>query len=136
MLARDWYYNERRQIGLDTAVASIYDRHDDRDVRARAALTMLGVQRGWRVADIGCGNGVLACEAALMGAEVDAIDISPAMLALARNPGPRPQGRDPHPVGGTAEFCLPAQFLRSHRQRVHAASSAGFLEGGGDVADL
>jgi 2-polyprenyl-3-methyl-5-hydroxy-6-metoxy-1,4-benzoquinol methylase len=35
------------------------------------------------VADIGCGNGVLACEAAQMGAEVDAIDISPAMLALA-----------------------------------------------------
>ena len=69
--------------GSDSAVASIYDRHDDSDVRARAALTMLGVQRGWRVADIGCGNGVLACEAALMGAEVDAIDISPAMLALA-----------------------------------------------------
>ena len=83
MLARDWYYNERRQIGLGSAVASIYDRHDDRDLRARAALTMLGVQRGWRLADIGCGNGVLACEAALMGAEVDAIDISPAMLALA-----------------------------------------------------
>ena len=83
MLARDWYYNERRQIGLDSAVASIYDRHDDSDLRARAALTMLGVQRGWRIADIGCGNGVLACEAAQMGAEVDAIDISPAMLALA-----------------------------------------------------
>src|SRR6202043_3085429 len=83
MLAHDWYYNERRRIGLDTAVASIYDRGDDRDLRARAALTMLGVQRGWRVADIGCGNGVLACEAAQMGAEVDAIDISPAMLALA-----------------------------------------------------
>ena len=45
---------------------------------------MLGVQPGWRVADIGCGNGVLACEAALLGAEVDAIDISPAMLALAK----------------------------------------------------
>src|ERR1700736_2130030 len=83
MLARDWYYNERRQIGLGSAVASIYDGHDDRDLRARAALSMLGVQRGWRVADIGCGNGVLACEAALIGAEVDAIDISPAMLALA-----------------------------------------------------
>src|SRR4051794_32900069 len=83
MLARDWYYNERRQIGLDSAVASIYHHHDDSDQRARAALTMLGVQRGWRVADIGCGNGVLACQAALMGAEVDAIDISPAMLALA-----------------------------------------------------
>src|SRR5258707_14792373 len=84
MLARDWYYNERRQIGLDTAVASIYNLDDDSDLRARAALTMLGVQRGWRGADIGCGNGVLACEAAMMGAEVDAIDISPAMLALAK----------------------------------------------------
>src|ERR1700687_3906905 len=83
MLARDWYYNERRQIGLGSAVASIYDRHDDSDIRARAALTMLGVQRGWRGGAMRCGSGVLACEAALMGAEVDAIDISPAMLALA-----------------------------------------------------
>jgi len=83
MLARDWYYNERSRIGLDSAVASIYDRHDDSDLRARAALKRLGVQKGWRVADIGCGNGVLATEAALMGAEVDAVDISPAMLALA-----------------------------------------------------
>jgi 2-polyprenyl-3-methyl-5-hydroxy-6-metoxy-1,4-benzoquinol methylase len=83
MLARDWYYNERRRLGLDSAVASICDCRDDRDLRARAALSMLGVKRGWRVADIGCGNGILACEAALMGAEVDAIDISPAMLALA-----------------------------------------------------
>jgi SAM-dependent methyltransferase len=82
MLARDWYYNERSRIGLDGAVASIYGAGDDADKRARAALTMLGVKRGWRVADIGCGNGVLACEAALLGAEVDAIDISPAMLAL------------------------------------------------------
>jgi 2-polyprenyl-3-methyl-5-hydroxy-6-metoxy-1,4-benzoquinol methylase len=82
MLARDWYYNERRRIGLDSAVAAIYDRHNC-DQRARTALTTLGVRPGWRVADIGCGNGVLACEAALMGAEVDAIDISPAMLALA-----------------------------------------------------
>jgi 2-polyprenyl-3-methyl-5-hydroxy-6-metoxy-1,4-benzoquinol methylase len=83
MLARDWYYNERRQIGLDRAVASIYDIDDHRDARARAALTMLGVQKGWRVADIGCGSGVMACEAAELGAEVDAIDIAPAMLALA-----------------------------------------------------
>src|ERR1700744_1564409 len=44
---------------------------------------MLGVKKGWRIADIGCGNGVLATEAALMGADVDAIDISPAVLALA-----------------------------------------------------
>ncbi|WP_407147912.1 class I SAM-dependent methyltransferase [Bradyrhizobium sp. ORS 86] len=83
MLARDWYYTQRRRVGLDTAVASIYDVSEDSDVRARQALTMLGVKPGWRLADIGCGNGVLATEAALMGAEVDAIDISPAMLGLA-----------------------------------------------------
>jgi 2-polyprenyl-3-methyl-5-hydroxy-6-metoxy-1,4-benzoquinol methylase len=83
MLARDWYYTQRRRIGIDSTVASLYDRHDDSDLRARAALAMLGVKKGWRVADIGCGNGILACEASLMGAEVDAIDISPAMLALA-----------------------------------------------------
>src|SRR6201994_5006865 len=84
MLSRDWYYNQRGRIGLDTAVAAIYDRHDDSDIRARAALKMLGVQKGWRVADIGCGNGVLATEAALIGADVDAVDISPAMLELAK----------------------------------------------------
>src|SRR6201982_2955494 len=83
MLARDWYYNERGRIGLEPAVASIYGSDDDGDLRARAALNMLGVKKGWRIADIGWGNGVLATEAALMGAEVDAIDISPAMLALA-----------------------------------------------------
>src|ERR1700745_854130 len=83
MLARDWYYNQRRRIGIDRAVASLYGCDDDVDLRARNALSMLGVRSGWRVADIGCGNGILACEAALMGAAVDAIDISPAMLALA-----------------------------------------------------
>jgi len=84
MLARDWYYSERNRIGLGSAVDSLENNHDDSDLRARAALRMLGVKPGWRVADIGCGNGVLATEAALMGAEVDAVDISPAMLALAK----------------------------------------------------
>jgi 2-polyprenyl-3-methyl-5-hydroxy-6-metoxy-1,4-benzoquinol methylase len=83
MLARDWFYNQRRKIGIDTAVASIYERHGDSDLRARDALAMLGIKKGWRIAAIGCGNGILACEAALMGAEVDAIDVSRALLALA-----------------------------------------------------
>src|SRR5437763_16589378 len=90
MLARDWYYNERRQIGLDSAVASTYDRHDDSDIRARAALTMLGVQRGWGLADIGCGNGVLAREGGLMGGGADAIASWPARLARA---GSQARGR-------------------------------------------
>src|SRR6185312_1762181 len=51
------------------------------------------------------------------------------------DPGARPQGRDPDPAGGAAEFRLSARFLRSRGQRIHAASSAGLLEGGGAVAD-
>lgn len=85
MLARDWFYNERRQLGIDSAVArqsAIYDS-DDSGSRARSTLARLGVVKGMRIADIGCGNGTLACEAARLGADVHAIDISPAMLALA-----------------------------------------------------
>ena len=52
------------------------------------------------------------------------------------NPGQGPQGRDPHPVGRASELRLSAQQLRPDRQRIHAAPSAGFLEGGGAVADL
>ena len=37
MLARDWYYNERRRIGLDTAVVSLCDPDGNSDLRARAA---------------------------------------------------------------------------------------------------
>lgn len=87
MLARDWYYSDRRQVGLDFALAEAaasYDgRTGDAEEHARATLLALGVKEGWQIADIGCGSGVLACEAAQMGAHVQAIDISPAMLALA-----------------------------------------------------
>src|SRR5262249_22841522 len=86
MLARDWYYNDRRQLGLDFTAedpAASYDQKQRESAeRARATLKRLGVGPGWRVADIGCGTGILVCEAAEMGAEVDAIDISPAMLKL------------------------------------------------------
>jgi 2-polyprenyl-3-methyl-5-hydroxy-6-metoxy-1,4-benzoquinol methylase len=86
MLARDWYYNDRRQVGVDFAAddqAASYDQKQrDSTERARATLMRLGVKPGWRVADIGCGAGILACEAAEMGADVEAIDISPAMLKL------------------------------------------------------
>ena len=48
MLARDWYYTERRRVGIDSAVAALYDRHDNSDSRANAALTMLGLRPGWQ----------------------------------------------------------------------------------------
>lgn len=87
MLARDWYYNDRRQVGLDFSaeaqIATSDRRQGDHPDRARATLKSLGVKQGWTVADIGCGTGLMACEAADMGATVHAIDISPAMLSMA-----------------------------------------------------
>jgi 2-polyprenyl-3-methyl-5-hydroxy-6-metoxy-1,4-benzoquinol methylase len=87
MLARDWYYNDRRQVGLDfsaEAQVATYDRRQgETPDRAHKVLQSLGVKAGTVVADIGCGTGAVACEAAEMGAIVHAIDISPAMLAMA-----------------------------------------------------
>lgn len=87
MLARDWYYNDRRHVGLDfSAEAQVesYDRRQGENPdRARKILKSLGVKEGSLVADIGCGTGSLSCEAAEMGATVHAIDIAPAMLAMA-----------------------------------------------------
>lgn len=89
MLARDWYYNDRRHVGLDfsaEAQVATYDRRQgDHPDRARSVLKSLGVQPGWTVADIGCGIGLMACEAAEMGATVHAVDISPAMLQMAEH---------------------------------------------------
>ncbi len=42
------------------------------------------VEPGWRVLDLGTGTGALALRAAARGADVTAIDVNPAMLAIAR----------------------------------------------------
>ncbi|MEM9194174.1 MAG: magnesium protoporphyrin IX methyltransferase [Myxococcota bacterium] len=56
--------------------------------RNRMRETLLGYLpenlEGQRVLDAGCGTGALAVEAALRGAEVVAIDISPTLIQLAR----------------------------------------------------
>jgi len=85
--------------------------HDDSDCAPRAALTHAGLQARLAGADIGCGNGVAGLEAALMGAEVDAIDICRPMLALADIQGEGSQGRDQQTQPSwTAELRLPAEF--------------------------
>ena len=42
------------------------------------------IEAGWRVLDLGTGTGPLALRAATQGAEVVALDVNPAMLAVAR----------------------------------------------------
>jgi putative AdoMet-dependent methyltransferase len=80
----DWYLDDRRQVGLDFAdpaqVATYDARQRATDAAAAALLDELGVQPGQALADLGCGTGVLACQAALKGCHVHAVDISAAML--------------------------------------------------------
>ena len=54
---------------------------------------------GRRILDAGCGTGALAIEAARRGAEVVAIDLSPTLVALARERLPESLGR------GSVHFC-------------------------------
>lgn len=63
-------------------------------------LSWLGEDlRGQRLLDAGCGTGALAIEAARRGAEVIAIDLSPTLVALARERMPATLG------AGSVEFC-------------------------------
>ena len=48
--------------------------------------------RGARILDAGCGTGAFSVEAARRGAEVVAIDLSPTLVALARERSPRDLG--------------------------------------------
>lgn len=49
---------------------------------AELALAHVTMTPGTRVLDIGCGTGALAIPAARLGAEVTAVDVSPAMIEL------------------------------------------------------
>lgn len=52
---------------------------------AEDALRLAGVAQGSRVLDVACGPGILAIAAARLGARAFAVDISPEMIARARD---------------------------------------------------
>src|SRR6056297_813586 len=59
-----------------------------REGRARMRATLLGWLpenlEGRRILDAGCGTGMLSAELAARGAEVVAVDLSPTLVALAK----------------------------------------------------
>ena len=64
-----------------------------RDAHARdAARLSAAILRRTRVLDAGCGTGALSVEAAARGAQVVAIDLSPTLVALARERLPAQRG--------------------------------------------
>jgi magnesium-protoporphyrin O-methyltransferase len=57
-------------------------------MRAKLLSWLPGDMKGLRLLDAGCGTGALAVEAARRGADVVAIDISPTLVALAKERTP------------------------------------------------
>lgn len=88
MTTYDWWYDDRKQFGLaftDETQAATYDARQGRTAEDDVALLhSLGFRPGMRIADLGCGTGLLVCEAARMGGQALGVDIAEAMLAFAR----------------------------------------------------
>jgi 2-polyprenyl-3-methyl-5-hydroxy-6-metoxy-1,4-benzoquinol methylase len=74
-----------------------------------SALRKNGIRRGL-VVDVGCGSGVLAEKLTAAGFDVLGIDISPAMIAIARHRAPRAT----FVVGSLSALSSPAA-VRSRR---------------------
>jgi putative AdoMet-dependent methyltransferase len=84
----DWWYDDRRQVGLDfedEAQVATYDARQGGSADwDRALLQRLGLGAGMRMADIGCGTGLTVCEAAQLCDAAVGIDVSATMLAAAK----------------------------------------------------
>ena len=84
----DWYYDDLRQVGVDfddAAAAAAYDDQQGNTLAAAEALIdRLGLGRDDEIADLGCGPGLFACSAARRCRKVHAVDVSAAMLGVAR----------------------------------------------------
>jgi ubiquinone/menaquinone biosynthesis C-methylase UbiE len=81
----------------DTMATWLDQKHqDDGDLWHRALIDpsvfrLLGSVRGRRVLELACGNGYLARKLARLGAEVTAVDASPALIGLAKRRGAHQQ---------------------------------------------
>jgi SAM-dependent methyltransferase len=86
--APSWYLDERAHAGpehLDPAYVASYDAKSRLDLEA--ALELLrrhGLGAGTTLVDFGCGTGLLAAAASAEAGRVIGVDVSPAMLELAR----------------------------------------------------
>lgn len=84
----DWYYDDLKQVGTDFAdqaqVATYDERQSNDTEKDRALLATLGLAASHNFADMGCGTGLLVCEAAKLCRGAEAIDVSLPMLAATR----------------------------------------------------
>ena len=114
-----WEQRARRFAAEDQGLAAVcsygmpgfYNRAIDREQR-RALAPWLRVAPGTRVLDVGCGVGRWSCLLAARGAAVTGIDISPTMVARARERAQRGgvATRCHFVVGDLAHLDLPQRF--------------------------
>jgi len=84
-----WFYDELQQVGVDfedmTQVAA-YDRNQTSNTpeACQVLIEQLGIAADHNVIELGTGTGTFAIQAALIGAKVYAVDVSPAMLTYAK----------------------------------------------------
>lgn len=82
-----WYFDEFKMAGVDfkdVAQVEAYDRNQTSSTpeKEQALVTRLGILPGQTVIDLGAGTGTFAIQAAMAGASVHAIDISPVDVDL------------------------------------------------------
>ena len=122
---------EDRAAGYDRFFAPVTSR------LVEPLLTATGVGPGMRVLDVGTGPGPVAAGAARRGASVTGVDVSPAMVALARRRHPgvdfRTASAEALPFGDGAFDVVVGNFALLHLGRPEraAAEFARVLRAGG-----
>jgi len=102
------------------------------------SLALLAPQRGERILDLGCGQGVFSRALADKGAAVTGVDAAPSLIAKARTyPSRTPvryHDRDAAELSGLGEFDAASAILclqnMEHLEKVCAASAAVLKPGG------
>jgi putative AdoMet-dependent methyltransferase len=90
-MAREWTYDESVAPGVDYSrddTVAVYEKGraeiGDPSEEARQLIGLLGVKKDWTIVDLGCGTGAFVAEVAHHCRRVIGVDVSPKMLAGAR----------------------------------------------------
>jgi SAM-dependent methyltransferase len=95
-------------------------------------LDAAGIAAGWRVLDVATGSGIAAASAHARGADVLGVDVSPAMVALARHTHPGIVFRMaevtalPFSGGAFDAWCATSASAISRSQRLRCPNACAF----------
>ena len=84
----DWLTDRVARRPTGSRARQLYGADDMHDFARRAILDALGLGRGDRLLEVGCGGGLLLREALATGAEATGLDHSDEMVELARERAP------------------------------------------------